>query len=84
MSPRRRPCAILGASGYIGQHFARILADHPWFETPRLIVSERYAGRTLEDLWQLSEDPPAEIARVRCEHVGPGALGRAGMEVAFG
>lgn len=84
MTEARRTCAILGASGYIGQHFARILANHPWFEPPRLIVSARHAGRRLEELWQLSEDPPSELAEVRCESIGPAGLARAGVAFAFG
>ncbi|HYA54770.1 MAG TPA: aspartate-semialdehyde dehydrogenase [Thermoplasmata archaeon] len=65
MSDDGVPCAILGASGYIGQHFARLLADHPWFARPTLVATERSEGKTLSELWQLAEPPPAELEASR-------------------
>ncbi|HYB77104.1 MAG TPA: hypothetical protein VEE83_00285, partial [Thermoplasmata archaeon] len=47
VSETRLPCAVLGASGYIGQHFARLLADHPSFEPTTLVATERSEGRTV-------------------------------------
>lgn len=75
--------AILGASGYIGQHFARLLADHPWFGPPRLLGGERSEGSRLEELWQLSEPPPEPLAKERLERLSPSALARTGVRVAF-
>ena len=84
MSADRLPCAILGASGYIGQHFARLLADHPFFGPPLLIGSERVVGRTLDETWRLSEPPPAELEGSRYVERSPGQLVRDGVEVVFG
>jgi aspartate-semialdehyde dehydrogenase len=79
----RLPCAILGASGYIGQHFARLLADHPWFEAPVLVSSERSGGRTLADVWQLAEPPPAELLSDRLVSLTPAEIARGGACVVF-
>ncbi len=77
------PTAILGASGYIGQHFARLLGDHPEFGRPRLITSERSEGRTLADVWQLAEAPPGSLADRRLEAASPAALARSGVRLVF-
>jgi aspartate-semialdehyde dehydrogenase len=83
VSDPRVPTAILGAGGYIGQHFARLLDDHPWFEPPVLGAGERSAGRTLEDVWVLAEPTPEGLGRRRLERSTPGALARAGVRVVF-
>ncbi len=79
----RLPCAILGASGYIGQHFARLLSDHPWFEPPLLGGSARSVGRRLGDLWQLAEPPPVEVENERLRATSPSRLARQGVRVVF-
>jgi aspartate-semialdehyde dehydrogenase len=83
VSEERLPCAILGASGYIGQHFARLLADHPWFEPTALISTERSEGKTLGDLWQLAEAPPESLAGQRLVARSASELARDGVAVAF-
>ncbi len=83
MTEPRIPTAILGAGGYIGQHFARLLADHPWFAPPVLVGSERSGDRSLADLWQLAEAPPAELAAARLSPHTPADLARSGIRLAF-
>jgi aspartate-semialdehyde dehydrogenase len=83
MTEDRNECVILGASGYIGQHFARLLADHPSFAPPRLGAGERSEGKTLAEVWQLEEGPPATLERERMVRSSPAALSRAGVRVAF-
>jgi aspartate-semialdehyde dehydrogenase len=83
MTDSKVPCAILGASGYIGQHFARLLSDHPSFGRPLLGAGERSEGKTLNDVWQLAEAPPDSLAGVRLRRLSASALERAGVEVAF-
>jgi aspartate-semialdehyde dehydrogenase len=79
----RIPCAILGASGYIGQHFARLLAEHPTFDSPLLVASERSEGRTLGDVWQLAEAPPGLLQEQRLVARSAARLARDGIHVAF-
>jgi len=81
---RQIPSAILGASGYIGQHFARLLGDHPFFAPPILVGSDRSAGRPLEELWQLPEDVPGALARQRLHPFTPRELRARGVRVVFG
>ena len=79
----RLPCAILGASGYIGQHFARLLADHPNFEPTVLVATERSEGRTVAEVWQLEEAPPAVLADTRLVRRSPASLAREGIRAVF-
>ena len=37
---------IIGATGMVGQRFALLLADHPWFKVTALAASSRSAGKT--------------------------------------
>ncbi len=83
MSDARLPTAILGASGYIGQHFARLLAEHPDFEPPLLGAGSRSGGRTLEEVWQLAEPPPAGLAAGRLRPLTPAVLARAEIRLVF-
>ena len=36
---------IVGATGMVGQRFATLLADHPWFNVVCLAASSRSAGK---------------------------------------
>jgi len=83
VSQERLSCAILGASGYIGQHFARLLAEHPSFDSPSLVATERSEGRTLADIWQLAEAPPASLASQRLVARTAAQIARDGIRVAF-
>ena len=83
MTDERLPCAILGASGYIGQHFARLLADHPSFEPPVLVSTVRSEGRRLSEVWQLEEAPPPDLEGRKIVVRTPAQLARAGIPVAF-
>ena len=83
MTDEQISCAILGASGYIGQHFARLLAEHPVFESPTLVATERSEGRRLSDVWQLAEAPPVALQDRRLVSRTAAALSRDGIRVAF-
>lgn len=58
---------IIGATGMVGQRFALLLQDHPWFKVTALAASSRSAGRTYREAvdkrWAFPETPiPAYIA----------------------
>ena len=40
---------IIGATGMVGQRFATLLENHPWFNVKVLAASPRSAGKTYED-----------------------------------
>jgi aspartate-semialdehyde dehydrogenase len=52
---------ILGATGAVGQRFAQLLDDHPWFEIAALTASDRSIGRTYSEVckWLLRGMPAA-------------------------
>jgi len=83
VTDRRIRTAIIGASGYIGQHFARLLADHPWFAPPTLVSGERSGGKSLADVWQLVEPPPSELGTDRLQRLGPAGLSHRGVRAVF-
>jgi aspartate-semialdehyde dehydrogenase len=79
----RIPSAVLGASGYIGQHFVRLLADHPDFELRHLVAGDRSVGRPLSEIWQITEAPPEEVAGRTLVRSTPSQLDRSGVRVVF-
>lgn len=40
---------IIGATGMVGQRFATLLANHPWFDVKVLAASPRSAGKTYKE-----------------------------------
>lgn len=60
---QRIPCAILGATGNVGQRFIQLLEHHPWFRPAELVASERSAGRPFSEAtdWRLSSDMPESV-----------------------
>ncbi len=53
---------IIGATGMVGQRFALLLADHPWYDVTVLAASSRSAGQSykeaLGDRWCMEEPTP--------------------------
>ncbi|HHV41346.1 MAG TPA: aspartate-semialdehyde dehydrogenase [Clostridiaceae bacterium] len=45
---RKYSVGVIGATGYVGQHFVSLLSDHPWFEIKHLYASERSRGMTYQ------------------------------------
>lgn len=79
----RLPCAVLGASGYIGQHFVRLLAEHPEFDLRVLAAGDRSVGRRLSEVWQLTEAPPSSFAASTLVRTTPAGLARRGVRIVF-
>jgi aspartate-semialdehyde dehydrogenase len=74
ISQERIDVGILGATGMVGQHFAALLAEHPWFRVTWLAASERSAGKRYGDLpWRLSTELPEDTAKLSVEPLKAGA-----------
>ena len=57
---------IIGCTGMVGQRFATLLEDHPWFQVTALAASARSAGKTyksvVEKRWAMKKPIPAALA----------------------
>ena len=55
---------ILGATGAVGQRFAQLIADHPYFEIAALTASDRSVGKRYADAckWLLRGGMPPALA----------------------
>lgn len=57
---------IIGATGMVGQRFATLLENHPWFEVKALAASARSAGKTYEEAvskrWAMETPVPSKMA----------------------
>lgn len=53
---------IIGATGMVGQRFALLLENHPWFEVTALAASARSAGKTygetVDGRWHMTAELP--------------------------
>lgn len=56
---------IVGATGMVGQRFATLLSDHPWFNVKVLAASGRSAGKTYEEAlggrWAMKTELPEKL-----------------------
>ena len=56
---------IIGATGMVGQRFALLLADHPWFTVTCLAASPRSAGKSyaeaVGDRWAMTAPMPENL-----------------------
>lgn len=59
---------VLGATGMVGQRFATLLAEHPWFEITTLAASPRSAGLSYEEAigsrWKLDTAMPDKLKKI--------------------
>ena len=57
---------IVGATGMVGQRFATLLENHPWFDVAVLAASPRSAGKTYKEAvgskWCMATDIPEKMA----------------------
>ena len=56
---------IIGCTGMVGQRFALLLENHPWFDVKLLAASPRSAGKTYEEAvggrWSMESPMPAAM-----------------------
>ncbi len=59
---------VIGATGMVGQRFATLLKDHPWFQVTALAASGRSAGKTYEEAvgsrWAMQEPIPESMKQM--------------------
>ena len=59
---------IVGVTGMVGQRFATLLADHPYFEIAAIAASGRSAGKTYEEAvegrWKMSTPIPEAVKKM--------------------
>jgi aspartate-semialdehyde dehydrogenase len=81
----RKKIAVLGATGLVGQQFAWMLADHPYFEIEALAASDRSAGKRygarLEHV--VGGTVPGKLREFVVESIDPKSLAKRGVEIAF-
>lgn len=57
---------IIGATGMVGQRFAVLLENHPWFSVTALAASARSAGKTYKEAvgnrWRIEKPMPESMA----------------------
>jgi aspartate-semialdehyde dehydrogenase len=63
---RKIQVGILGGTGMVGQHFARFLEHHPWFDVAWIGASDRSAGKKYRDAmpWLLGGEAPSGMADI--------------------
>ena len=63
---RKYKVRIIGATGMVGQRFATLLENHPWFEVHALAASSRSAGKTYAEAvgnrWAMTTPMPESMA----------------------
>ena len=59
---------IIGATGMVGQRFALLTANHPWFQPVVLAASSHSAGKTYKDAvgsrWYMNDPMPKSLENV--------------------
>lgn len=70
----RIPVGVLGATGMVGQQFARLLEGHPTFELTWVGASDRSAGKTYREAtdWRLDGTMPTATAALTVNECKPG------------
>lgn len=80
----RIKCAVLGATGVVGQHFLRLLQDHPYFELATICASDARAGRKLGTVKeQVEGGVPEDFADLVFDPIDVDLLLAKGVKVAF-
>src|SRR5205085_42390 len=70
---RKVEVGVLGATGMVGQQFARLLAGHPWFKLTWVAASDRSAGKPYAEAtsWRLDGEMPQEFRALPVQECAP-------------
>lgn len=62
---------VLGATGAVGQRFAQLLTNHPYFDLVVLAASERSAGKTYQEAtnWILPQPMPEHLGQMAVQEM---------------
>ena len=79
------PCAVLGATGMVGQRFLQLLEDHPVFEPTVLAASERRCGQEYgrSAAWHLEGQIPGYAESIPLSGLDSEGIVNSGVKVAF-
>lgn len=78
-------CAVLGATGTVGQRFIQLLEDHPYFEPVALAASRRREGEPYGSSvkWLLEGDIPHDATSMKLIPLDPVFIEDSGARVVF-
>lgn len=77
-------CAVLGATGVVGQNFLRLLVDHPYFELVTICASDARKGQKLGDAKQVVDGGiPDQFAHMEFETLDVANLTKNDVQIAF-
>ncbi len=85
MMENKIKCAVLGATGMVGQVFLSMLANHPWFELTRVIASDKRGGQNVaaSTAWLLPQPMPTEVAALNFNKYAVDQLKESGVQIIF-
>ncbi len=75
------PVGVLGATGFVGQHFLALLANHPWFEVKALFASQDYDSYPAQ--WRATLPPPAWLDTVPVRRLSAESVLDSGVRLVF-
>ncbi|HPG38424.1 MAG TPA: aspartate-semialdehyde dehydrogenase [bacterium] len=77
-------CAVLGATGVVGQNFLKLLSGHPYFELTAICASDARTGKKLAEIKEhVKGGIPAEFKEMTFDQNEVKALVDKGVEIAF-
>ena len=81
---KKRRCAVVGATGIVGQTFLRLLHDHPYFTVAAICASETRIGEKLgQSIPFLQESLPSEILNMSLSGMCIDGLKQEGISIVF-
>ena len=77
-------CAVLGATGVVGQHFLRLLQNHPYFQLAAICASDARSGKKLATAKEQVEGGiPEDFKELLFDPIDVDILVSKGIKVAF-
>ena len=77
--------AVLGCTGLVGQHFIRMLDNHPFLEVNAIFASESSAGRKYGDVvkWWAGSELPETVRNMTIKKVDTASLPDDDIDIVF-